>query len=98
MLDRMAVKGKRRYRKTSRKSSLRHGSRARTRSKSHTRRRRCMRGGNYEKDVTEQVFQGFPMKASNKVVTTVPGYGTMSVSAYKQLQSDLDRNGKHYYD
>ena len=94
----MAVKGKRRYKKTSRKSSLRHGSRRRTKSKSQTRRRRCMRGGNYEKDVTTQEFQGFPMKPSNKVVTTVPGFGTMSVSAYKNLMADLDRNAKHYYD
>lgn len=90
---------KRRYRKTSRKSSLRRrtGSR-RTRSKSQSRRRRCMRGGNYETDVTTQVYQGFPMKPSNKVVTTVPGYGVMSVTAYKNLQESLDRNGKDLYD
>jgi hypothetical protein len=57
-----------------------------------------MRGGNYEKDVTTRTLQGFPMKPYNEVVTTMPGYGTMSVSAYLKLQEDLDRNGKRIYD
>jgi hypothetical protein len=57
-----------------------------------------MRGGNYGKDITRRTLQGFPMKSYNEVVTTMPGYGTMSVSAYLKLQEDLDRNGKHYYD
>jgi hypothetical protein len=57
-----------------------------------------MRGGNYGKDITRRTLQGFPMKPYNEVVTTMPGYGTMSVSAYLKLQEDLDRNGKHYYD
>ena len=98
----MAVKGKIRYRrKTSRgRSTSRHSrSRRRTRrSTKNTKRGHCMRGGNYEKDVTTRELQGFPMKPYNKVVTTMPGFGTMSVSAYLQLQEDLDRNGKSIYD
>jgi hypothetical protein len=96
----MAVKGKVRYRrKTSRRNSTsRHSRRHTRRSKTNRRRGVCMRGGNYEKDVTRRTLQGFPMKRYNEVVTTMPGYGTMSVSAYLQLQEDLDRNGKHYYD
>lgn len=88
----MAVKGKRRYRKTSRKSSLRH-SRRRARSKSVTRRRRCMRGGNYETDVTTRMTEGVPTKPLNKFVVTVPGYGTMSGTAYKNLALEIDRDG-----
>lgn len=94
----MAVKGKFRYRrKTSRRKSTSRRRHTR-RSKTNQRRGVCIRGGNYEKDVTTRTLQGFPMKPYNKVVTTVPGYGTMSVSAYLQLQDDLDRNGKDIYD
>ena len=57
-----------------------------------------MRGGNYEKDVTTQTYLGFPMKPSNKVVTSVPGRGVMSVSAYKGLMEDEERNGFDFYD
>ena len=97
----MAVKGK--HRKTSRN---RH-TKKRTHKRTHTRRRysskynkrkACMLGGNYEKDVTIQTFQGFPMKQSNKVVTSVPGRGVMSVSAYKNLMADEERNGFDFYD
>lgn len=94
----MAIKGRRRYRKTSCKSSLRRRTNTRRIRGNKTHKRRCMRGGNYEKDITTQTYQGVPLKPSHKVVTTVPGYGTMSVSAYKRLQEDLDRNGNHYYD
>ena len=90
----MGIKGKHRRGKTYRKSSKRRHTRRRT----YRGKRICMRGGNYETDVTEKTLQGFPMKAYNKVVTTVPGYGTMSVSAYLKLQEDLDRNGKDIYD
>jgi len=88
----MAVKGKRRYRKTSRKSSLRHEL-SKTRRRRHTRRRRCMRGGNYEKDVTTRYTEGVPTKPLNKFVVTVPGYGTMSGTAYKRLAEEIDRDG-----
>ncbi len=88
----MAVKHKRG--KTRHRSSKRRHTRRRTLRRRSTR----MRGGNYQTDVTEKTLQGFPMKAYNKVVTTVPGYGTMSVSAYLRLQEDLDRNGKSIYD
>jgi hypothetical protein len=57
-----------------------------------------MRGGNYQNDVTTQTYLGFPMKQSNKVVTSVPGRGVMSVSAYKQLMEDEERNGFDFYD
>jgi hypothetical protein len=57
-----------------------------------------MRGGNYETDVTTRTLEGTPTKPLNKVVVTVPGFGTMSGSAYVRLMEDLDRNGKHYYD
>jgi hypothetical protein len=61
-------------------------------------RNRRLRGGNYERDVTTRTYEGFPMKPLNKVVTTVPGRGVMSVSAYAQLMEDLDRNGNDFYD
>ncbi len=90
----MAVKGK--HRKTSRYryTKKRHTKRRRP----HNKRKACMIGGNYEKDVTTQTFQGFPMKESNKVVTTVPGHGVMSVSAFKNLMGRLDTTGDHFYD
>jgi hypothetical protein len=90
----MAVKGK--HRKTSRirRTKKRHTRRRQTRNK----RKACMLGGNYEKDVTTQTFQGFPMKKSNEVVTSVPGRGVMSVSAYKNLMADEERNGFDFYD
>ena len=61
-------------------------------------RNRRLRGGNYERDVTTRTYEGFPMKPLNKVVTSVPGRGVMSVSAYSQLMEDLDRNGNDFYD
>jgi hypothetical protein len=95
----MTVKGKFRIgRKTSRRRSSSRHNRRHTRHSKNNRRQACMRGGNYEKDVTTRTLQGVPMKPYNKVVTTVPGYGTMSVSAYLKLQEDLDRNGKDIYD
>jgi hypothetical protein len=57
-----------------------------------------MRGGNYEKDVTTQTYLRFPMKQSNEVVTSVPGRGVMSVSAFKRLMEDEERNGFRFYD
>ena len=90
----MAVKGKHRKTSRNRRTKKRYTRRCPLRNK----RKVCMFGGNYEKDVTTQTFQGFPMKESNKVVTTVPGRGVMSVSAYKNLMSDLDTSGDHFYD
>jgi len=57
-----------------------------------------MRGGNYEKDVTTGTLEGTAVKPLNKMVVTVPGYGTMSGSAYVRLMRDIDRNGKDIYD
>jgi hypothetical protein len=93
---RIKERKERKYRKTSRKSTSRHGYR-KTKSKRHTNRQRYIRGGNYEKDITTQIYQGVAMKPSNKVVTSVPGRGVMSVSAYKQLMEDEDRNGFDFY-
>jgi hypothetical protein len=92
----MAVKGKskrgttKRHRNISRRRNTRRGT--------YRRRRACQMGGNYERDVTTQTFQGFPMKQSHKVVTSVPGRGVMSVSAYKRLMEDEERNGFDFYD
>ena len=61
-------------------------------------RRRLISGGNYEKDFTSRMLDGVPTKSANTFVVTVPGYGTMSGSAYIRLKEDLDRNGKHFYD
>lgn len=91
----MAIKGKHRRGKTHRKSTSR---RRHTRRRTYRRRRVCQLGGNYSTDVTTQTFEGFPMKESNKVVTSVPGRGVMSVSAYKKLMSDEERNGFDFYD
>jgi hypothetical protein len=90
----MTVKGKHRKTSQNRRTKKRQTKRRQTRNKRKSR----MLGGNYEKDVTTQTFQGFPMKESNKVVTTVPGRGVMSVSAYKNLMADEERNGFDYYD
>ena len=78
-------KGKTRHRKTSRR---RH-----TRRRTHRQRRMCMRGGNYETDVTTRTTEGVPTKPLNKFVVTVPGYGTMSGTAYKKLAEEIDRDG-----
>ncbi len=91
----MAVKGKHRKTSRNRRTKKRHTTR---RQRRYNKRKACMLGGNYEKDVTTQTFQGFPMKESNKVVTTVPGRGVMSVSSYKRLMEDLDTSGDHFYD
>lgn len=93
----MAVKGKNKAR------ALKYKSRSR-RHRSHTRRVtrrkvcRLMRGGNYERDVTTRELEGTPTKPLNKIVVTVPGFGTMSGAAYKRLMDDLDRNGNDEYD
>jgi len=90
----MAVKG-RHTRRSKRRSTSR---RMTHRSKMSSRRRPCMRGGNYEKDVTTGTLEGTAVKPLNKMVVTVPGYGTMSGSAYVRLMRDIDRNGKDIYD
>ena len=93
----MAIKGKHKARALKYKSRSR---RHKTRAKRVTRRRRVchlMRGGNYEKDVTTRELDGIPTKPINKMVVTVPGFGTMSGAAYKRLMEDLDRNGNDEY-
>jgi hypothetical protein len=94
---------KRQYRITKRKS-LRLKKTRKYSQKRKTLRRRSMQnkrrliGGNYERDVTTRTYEGFPMKPLNKVVTSVPGRGVMSVSAYAKLMEDMDRNGNDFYD
>jgi hypothetical protein len=90
----MAIKGRYRRGKTRHRSSKHRHSRRRT----LRRRIICMRGGNYSTDVTTRTFENFPMKALNKVVTTVPGRGVMSAAAYLKLKEDEDRNGNDFYD
>jgi hypothetical protein len=90
----MALKRKmRRTRKTKKIKRTR-----KTRHQKRHTRRRVISGGNYERDFTSRTLDGQPTKAVNKIVVTVPGYGTMSGSAYMRLKDDLDRNGKHFYD
>lgn len=63
------------------------------RRRSHTVKRKTMKGGNYEKDMTTRMTDGIPTKPLNKFVITVPGYGTMSGTAYKKLHEAIDRDG-----
>ena len=91
----MVLKRKNRVSKRNRKTSRRNKTH---RNKTHRNKTRSMRGGNYEKDVTTQTYLRFPMKQSNEVVTSVPGRGVMSVSAFKRLMEDEERNGFRFYD
>ncbi len=84
----MAIKGKNKRRVKTNKSTLRHTRRKRIQS-----RRKCMRGGNYEKDVTTRTTDGIPTKQLNQIVVTVPGYPAMSGTAYKRLAEEIDRDG-----
>ena len=70
-----------------------------TRRRHHNRntRRRVINGGNYKRDFTSRTIDGTPTKQANKVVVTVPGYGTMSGAAYIRLKENLDRNGDYFY-
>jgi hypothetical protein len=60
-------------------------------------RRRVIHGGNYEKDFTIRTMFNTPIKAANKVVAVIPGFGVMSAAALIKLNEDLDRNGDDYY-
>lgn len=100
----MGIKGKhrrgktRRGRTSRRRTSHNKSSRHYARSSRTYKKNVCMRGGNYEKDITTRTTEGVATKPLNKFVVTVPGYGTMSGSAYKNLMEDIDRNGKDIYD
>lgn len=99
----MPVKGK--YRRRSTKSKLR-SKRTKRLGTHHNRTHRnrtgrkqhCMRGGNYETDITTRTLEGTAIKPLNKMVVALPGYGTMSGKAYVNLMEDIDRNGKDIYD
>jgi hypothetical protein len=89
----MAIRGKyRRSRSTkvSRKSLRRRG---RTCTTTTHKKVKYMKGGSYEKDVTTRMTDGIPTKPLNKFVVTVPGYGTMSGTSYKNLAEAIDRDG-----
>lgn len=100
----MPVKGK--YRRRGTKSKLRYARTKRLgthRNKTHRNRtgrnrQHRMRGGNYETDVTTRTLEGTAVKPLHKMVVAVPGYGTMSGSAYVKLMEDIGRNGKDIYD
>lgn len=99
----MPVKGK--YRRRSTKSKLRYARTKRLgthRNRTHRnrtgRKQHRMRGGNYETDITTRTLEGTAIKPLNKIVVALPGYGTMSGSAYVKLMEDIDRNGKDIYD
>lgn len=85
----MVLKGQKRGKTYKRKTSRHHKSKKRLTSK----RLRRLRGGNYERDATTRETDGIPTKSLNKFVVTVPGYGTMSGTAYKRLHAAIDRDG-----
>jgi hypothetical protein len=89
----MTIKGKYRKSRRGRKSQSRRKRRGHTRKTSLRHRPRRIRGGNYETDVTTRELEGVPTKPLNKIVVTVPGYGTMSGTAYKKLAEEIDRDG-----
>jgi hypothetical protein len=72
--------------KTAKKSTHRH--------KKRTHRR--LKGGNYARDVTNAMVDGTPV-VKEGAVAIVPGYGTMTVEAYRRLIEGLDRNGNDLY-
>lgn len=83
-------------RKTYRRMKQTHKSRHKKTRVNKKRTQRRQKGGNYAKDITVNEIDGIPVKRN--AVVTVPGRGTMSISAFQQLKSDIDRNGDDYYD
>ncbi len=86
----MAVKGKHRKTSRNRRTKRRHTTR---RQRRYNKRKACMLGGNYEKDVTTRTTEGVATKPLKNFVVTVPGYGTMSGTAYKRLSERIDMDG-----
>ena len=93
---------KRKTRKTKRQRRKKHQTHQTHRKhQTHQKRqthRRVISGGNYERDFTSRTMFNIPIKAANKVVAAVPGFGVMSAAALIKLNENLDRNGKHFYD
>jgi len=85
---------KRKY-NTHRRKTFRKGKGKRNTIKKTIRRR--LRGGNYQRDVTTRQTEGIPTKDLNKFTVAVPGYGTMSGTAYKALMERIDRDGPKEY-
>ncbi len=90
----MAIKGKKRLTKTSRRRKISR----RNRKTLYNKRRQCIRGGNYKNDATTRTTEGDPTKPLNEFVVTIPGYPAMSGTSYKRLMEDKDRNGSDYSD
>lgn len=94
---RMAVKGKLRRSKTSRRHSKRkHGrtyKKRGTRCTLRMRRIRGMHGGNYARDVTNGYTELVPRKPLNQIVVTMPGKVAMSGTSYKALMKDISDHG-----
>ena len=91
----MAVKGKLRRNKTSRRHSKRkHDNKHR---RTYRKRTNCRKysgsGGNYATDATTRETDGIPTKALNKFTVAIPGHPAMSGISYKRLAEAIDRDG-----
>jgi hypothetical protein len=90
----MTVKGKHRKTSRNRRTKKRQTKKHQTRRRQNRNKRKsCMLGGNYEKDVTTRTTEGVATKPLKNFVVTVPGYGTMSGTAYKRLTERIDMDG-----
>lgn len=76
------------------KKNKKHMKTARRRyTKQNKKTYRKIKGGSYETDVTTRMTDGVATKPLHTFVVTVPGYGTMSGTAYKRLMEEIDRDG-----
>ena len=60
-------------------------------NKNHTNKSRKQKGGNYEKDVTDNEVDGIPV--TEDAVITIPGYPSMSVDAFEDHAEYIDFQG-----
>jgi len=60
-------------------------------------RKRTIKGGNYQTDVTTTSILGEPTMPLPKVVVTKPGYPAMSGEDFVRIQEEIDRNGDDSY-
>jgi hypothetical protein len=88
----MAIKGRRRFHKTSRskRSRSKWTNRQKKRARCRTRR---IHGGNYATDITSRETDGIPTKSLNKFTVAIPGQPAMSGTSYKRLAEAIDRDG-----
>ncbi len=86
-------------RQTKKKSRfLRKKRTTRTRTARNRNKRRHMKGGNYETDVTTRTYMGIPTKPLNKITATIPGFPVMSGASFYKHQEYEDFHGKDDYD